>query len=325
MDAVQAREAGSPDVLHYIEAPDPTPAPGEVLVDVQAAGVNFIDTYRRSGLYPMEFPHIVGVEGAGVVRAVGEGVTHLSPGNRVAWHDAPGSYAEQVRVPANMTLQVPADIDFNTAAALPLQGLTAHYLVTDSHRVERGQTALVHAAAGGVGLLLTQLVKHAGASVIATVGTEEKARLAAEAGADHVIIYGDGVDIAAEVRGLTDGRGVDVAYDGVGKDTFEASLESVGVRGSLVVFGGASGPVPPVDVQRLNSAGGIFLSRPSLAWFVRDRKELASRAEVLWEGLRSGWLNFRIGATYNLADAAEAHHALESRATTGKVLLLPRH
>ena len=272
---VRALEAGGPEVLEYGPIDVAEPGEGEILVEVHAAGINFIDTYRRSGVYPMDYPHTVGVEGAGVVTAVGEGVTLWSEGDRVAWHDAPGSYATHAIVRADVAMRVPEGVDFAAAAAIPLQGLTAQYLVTDSHRIVPGQTALVHAAAGGVGLLLIQLIKHLGGRVIGTVSTEEKAQLARDAGADEVFLYGEGVDVAQKVLDLTDGRGVDVAYDGVGKDTFDASLRATAVRGSLVLFGGASGQVPPFDIQRLNGEGGIFLSRPSLAWFVRTPEELA--------------------------------------------------
>ena len=318
---VRALRAGGPEVLEYGPLDIADPGPGEILVDVRAAGINFIDTYRRAGVYPMDYPHTVGSEGSGVVAAVGEGVTRWSVGDRVAWHDAPGSYATRAIVRADMAMSVPEGVDFETAAALPLQGLTAQYLVTGSHRVEAGQTALVHAAAGGVGLLLTQLITRLGGRVIGTVSTEEKAELARAAGADEVFLYGDGVDVAQTVRDLTDGRGVDVAYDGVGKDTFDSSLSATAVRGSLVLFGGASGQVPPFDIQRLNSAGGIFLSRPSLAWFVRTPEELAERSAMLFDGLENGWLDFRVGRSFPLAEAAEAHRALEGRATTGKVVL----
>lgn len=318
---VRALRAGGPEVLEYGPLDIADPGPGEILVDVRAAGINFIDTYRRAGVYPMDYPHTVGSEGSGVVAAVGEGVTRWSVGDRVAWHDAPGSYATRAIVRADMAMSVPEGVDFETAAALPLQGLTAQYLVTGSHRVEAGQTALVHAAAGGVGLLLTQLITRLGGRVIGTVSTEEKAELARAAGADEVFLYGGGVDVAQTVRDLTDGRGVDVAYDGVGKDTFDASLSATAVRGSLVLFGGASGQVPPFDIQRLNSAGGIFLSRPSLAWFVRTPEELAERSAMLFDGLENGWLDFRVGCSFPLAEAAEAHRALEGRATTGKVVL----
>ena len=323
MHAVHATRKGGPEVLEYVEVPDPSAGPGELFVAVEAAGINFIDTYRRSGMYPMDFPHIVGVEGAGVVEAVSEGVTGFTPGDRVAWHDAPGSYAEKVAVRADMVMRVPHGVSAEAAAAIPLQGLTAQYLATGSHRIEPGQTALVHAAAGGVGLLLTQIIKHLGGRVIGTVGTEEKAKLARGAGADEVFLYGEGVDIAAKVRELTDGAGVDVAYDGVGKDTFDASLASLTVRGSMVLFGAASGAVEPFDIQRLNSAGGVFLSRPSLQWFVTDPQELAERSAMLFDGLENGWLDFRVGTTFPLAEAAEAHRALEGRKTTGKVVLIP--
>ncbi|HLS33545.1 MAG TPA: quinone oxidoreductase [Brevibacterium sp.] len=318
---VSAMQAGGPEVLEYGEIEVGSPGPGEILVEVRAAGINFIDTYRRSGVYPMDYPHTVGVEGSGVVARVGEGVTAWNAGDRVAWHDAHGSYATHALVRADMAMRVPEGVDFDVAAAIPLQGLTAQYLVTGSHRIEAGQTALVHAAAGGVGLLLTQLIKHLGGRVIGTVSTQEKAELARAAGADEVFLYGDGVDVARTVRDLTDGRGVDAAYDGVGRDTFDASLDSVAVRGSLVLFGGASGQVPPFDIQRLNGAGGVFLSRPSLAWFVRTPEELAERSAMLFSGLTDGWLDFRVGRTFALADAAEAHRALEGRRTTGKVVL----
>lgn len=323
MFAVQAMRQGGPEVLEYTELPTPSPAPGQVLVEVRAAGVNFIDTYRRGGMYPMEFPHIVGSEGTGTVTALGDGVEGFAVGDRVAWHEAPGSYAEYVCVDARHLVRVPAGIDEATAAAVPLQGLTAQYLATGSHPIEPGQWALVHAAAGGVGLLLTQIVTHLGGRVIATVGTEAKAELARKAGAAHVFLYGDGVDVAAKVRELTDGAGVDVAYDGVGKDTFDASLASLRVRGSMVLFGAASGAVPPFDIQRLNSGGGIFLSRPSLQWFTRTREELEERYAMLFDGIENGWLDFRVGQTYTLTEADQAHRDLEARRTTGKVVLVP--
>lgn len=321
MHAVQALKAGSPDVLEYREVADPAPQAGQVLVEVKDAGVNFIDTYRRSGVYPMDFPHTVGVEGSGIIKELGEDVTAFSVGDRVAWHNAPGSYAELVCVSEDELMRIPDGIDFEAAAAIPLQGLTAQYLATGSHRIEPGQSALIHAGAGGVGLLLTQIVKHLGGRVISSVGTQEKAEIARAAGADDVFLYGGDVDIAKKVRELTAGEGVDVAYDGVGKATFDASLASLKVRGSMVLFGGASGQVPPFDIQRLNSEGGLFLSRPSLAWFVRTPEELAERSSMLFDGLRNGWLKFRIGETFRLADAAEAHRALEGRKTTGKVVL----
>lgn len=323
MFAIQAMRQGGPEVLAYNELPDPVPGPGQVLVDVRAAGVNFIDTYRRGGMYPMPFPHIVGSEGAGTVAALGEGVSTVAVGDAVAWHDAPGSYATRVVVAEKSLLPVPDGVDFPTAAAIPLQGLTAQYLATGSHRIEPGQTALIHAAAGGVGLLLTQFVKHLGGRVIGTVSTRQKGDLARAAGADEVFLYGPDVDITATVMDLTDGAGVDVAYDGVGKDTFDASLASLRPRGSMVLFGAASGAVPPFDIQRLNSGGGIFLSRPSLQWFARTPEELQERSDMVFAGLNEGWLDFRVGATFPLAEAADAHRALEGRKTTGKVVLLP--
>ena len=321
MYAVQAVRQGGPEVLKYTEVETPTPGPGEVLVDVKAAGVNFIDTYRRGGMYPMPFPHIVGVEGSGVVAELGEGVEGVEIGQRVAWTDVHGSYAQKIVVKAEELLPLPDGVDFETAAAVPLQGLTAQYLVTDSHAIKPGQTALVHAAAGGVGLLLTQFIKHLGGKVIGTVSTEEKAELAREAGADHVFLYGDGVDIREEVMAFTDGKGVDVAYDGVGKDTFDASLASIRPRGSMVLFGAASGAVPPFDIQRLNSSGGIFLSRPSTQWFIDSPEVLQQRTKQLFAGLDEGWLKFRVGQTFPLEQARQAHEALEGRATTGKVVL----
>lgn len=321
--AILARKAGGPEVLEPAQIDEPTAGPGELLVRVSAIGVNFIDTYRRSGAYPMEFPHVPGSEGAGVVEAVGEGVSEFSPGDRVAWHERPGSYADRLTIDADAVLRVPDGVSDEVAAAIPLQGLTTQYLVTSSYAAKEGDTALVHAAAGGVGLLLTQFLKHLGVTVIGTVSTEEKATLAREAGADHVFLYGEGVDVAEKVRSLTNDEGVDVVYDGVGKDTFDASLASLKVRGSLVVFGAASGPVPPVDIQRLNAAGGVTLSRPSLVWFVRNREELEERSADVFAGLVEGWLNFRVGASYPLSEAAQAHRDLEGRKTTGKVVLVP--
>ncbi|WP_349827696.1 quinone oxidoreductase family protein [Brevibacterium litoralis] len=323
MKAIQAVRAGGPEVLEFTDVAEPEAGEGQLLVKVDAAGINFIDTYRRSGIYPMDFPHTVGVEGSGTVEAVGPGVTEYSVGDRVCWHDAAGSYAEKVAVKAAMAMPVPAGVSPEVAAAIPLQGLTAQYLATGSHAIQPGQTALVHAAAGGVGLLLTQIIKHLGGTVIGTVSTEEKAELARGAGADHVFLYGEGVDITATVKELTGGAGVDVAYDGVGKDTFDASLASLKVRGSMVLYGAASGPVPPFDIQRLNGGGGIFLSRPSLQWFARTPEELHERWGMLMDGLTNGWLDFRVGASFPLADAAEAHRALEGRRTTGKVVLVP--
>ena len=327
MRAIQASAAGGPDVLELVDLPDPTPEPDEVVVRVVAAGVNFIDTYRRSGVYPMPFPHVVGSEGAGEVVAVGSDVSTLAVGDHVAWNAASDSYAELVRVRESAAILVPTGVDLQVAAAIPTQGITAHYLATSVFPLSAEHDVLLHAAAGGVGLLLTQLAAARGARVIATVGTPEKERLAREAGAADVIRYRElddlTRDLPAEVRALTDGRGVHVVYDSVGKDTFDASLASLRRRGTLVLYGGSSGPVPPLDPQRLNHAGSLYLTRPTIGDFTATREELEWRARELFDAVLAGTLDVRIGATFSLAEAADAHRALESRSTTGKVLLLP--
>jgi NADPH2:quinone reductase len=327
MHAVVARQAGGPEVLSYTELPDPTPGPGQLLVRVAAAGVNFVDTYRRAGVYPVQYPHVVGAEGAGTVEALGDGVTGFAIGDRVAWHDGPGSYAELVALNAAGVVHVPQGLDLTTAAALPLQGITAHYLVTSTFEVGPGHDVLLHAGAGGVGLLATQLAVARGGRVLTTVSTPEKAALSAAAGAAHTIDYAELADITAElpqlVRGLTDDQGVHVVYDGVGRSTFEASLASLRPRGMLVLFGAASGQVPPFDPQRLNKAGSLFLTRPTIAHYTLTRGELEWRTSEVLGSAASGDLEVRIGATFPLSDAAAAHEALEGRATTGKVLLVP--
>ncbi len=327
MRAIEALAPGGPDVLRLVEVPDPEPGPGDVLVRVSAAGVNFIDTYRRSGLYTVPFPHVVGSEGSGVVVDVGADVADVAVGDRVAWSSAPGSYAELVVVAARDTLPVPDDVDDATAAALPLQGMTAHYLVASTFPVTPGQDVLVHAGAGGVGLLLTQLAVARGARVLTTVGTPEKEELSRAAGASDVIRYTELADLTADLparaRELTGGAGVHTVFDGVGRSTFEASLASLRPRGGLALFGGASGPVPPVDPQRLNSGGSLYLTRPTLAHYTATREELLWRAGELFSAVAAGGLDVRVGAAYPLAEAADAHRALEGRATTGKVLLLP--
>jgi NADPH2:quinone reductase len=327
MRAIRALAPGGPEVLRLDDLPTPVPGPGEVLVRVAAAGVNFIDTYRRSGVYRVRFPHVVGSEGAGRVEAVGPGVTETAVGDRVAWSAAPGSYAELVVVPAREAVPVPDDVPDDVAAALLLQGLTAHYLVTSTFPVVPDQDVLLHAGAGGVGLLLTQLAVARGGRVITTVGSTEKETLSRAAGAGDVIRYTELADVTTElparVRELTGGAGVHTVFDGVGRDTFDASLASLRPRGGLALFGASSGPVPPVDPQRLNAAGSVYLTRPTLGHYVATREELLWRAGELFSAVRAGTLDVRVGATFPLADAAEAHRALEGRATTGKVLLLP--
>ena len=328
MHAIQALAPGGPDVLHLADLPEPALSPGTVLVQVAAAGVNFIDTYRRSGLYPMSFPHVVGGEGAGVVTATAPGVEDLAVGDRVAWvSGSTGSYAEVVALDAASAVPVPDEVPLDVAAALLLQGMTAHYLVDSTFPVRPGQTVLVHAGAGGVGLLLTQLAVTRGARVLTTVSTEEKAALSRAAGASDVIRYDQledlSDDLPAAVRALTGGEGVDTVFDGVGRSTFDASLASLRRRGGLALFGGASGPVPPVDPQRLNGAGSVYLTRPTLAHYTATREELLGRSTDLFAAMAAGTLKVRVGATYSLAQAGDAHRALEARATTGKVLLLP--
>ncbi|MEV6226285.1 quinone oxidoreductase [Saccharopolyspora shandongensis] len=322
MRAIRVAANGGPEVLEYGEAELSDPQSGQLLVEVAAAGVNFIDTYQRSGIYSMQLPFTPGSEGAGKVVAIGPDVTGFGVGDRVTWAMAPGSYAERALVPADKAVRVPDGVDDRTAAAALLQGLTAHYLITSTYPVRTGEIALVHAAAGGMGLLLTQLIKSRGANVIGTVSTAEKEELAREAGADEIIRYTE-ADVAEEVADLTDGRGVDVVYDGVGKTTFDASLASLRPRGMLALFGASSGPVPPVDPQRLNAAGSVFLTRPSLAHHILTREELDWRAEELFAWIAAGTLKIRIGGTYPLPDARRAHEDLEGRRTTGKLLLLP--
>jgi len=328
MRAIQIAETGGPDVLHLTELPDPSPGPGELLVELAAAGVNYIDTYHRSGAYPMPLPFIPGSEGAGTVTAVGADGSDrpggFAVGDRVAWALSPGSYAERAVVPAEHAVPVPEGVDIETAAGCLLQGMTAHYLAVSVHAVQPGETVLVHAAAGGMGLLLTQLATARGGRVIGTVSTPEKERLAREAGAAEVIRYTEVDDVAGEVRRLTGGEGVAAVYDGVGASTFDASLASLRQRGMLALYGAASGPVPPVDPQRLNSAGSVFLTRPMLAHYVATREELTWRAGEIFDAILNGSLRIGIGGRYPLADAGRAHQDLQGRRTTGKLLLLPR-
>ncbi|MEZ2391024.1 quinone oxidoreductase [bacterium RCC_150] len=318
--AIIARQAGGPEVLELTEIDVPSPGPGQLLVKVAAAGVNFIDTYQRSGLYKVEYPFTPGAEAAGTVEAIGEGVEDFGVGDRVATAEGARSYAGYTLVDADKALPVPDGVDDYTAAALPLQGMTAHYLINSSFRVEPGHTVLTHAGAGGVGLLLTQLLKSRGARVITTVSSDEKEALAREAGADEVLRY-DG--FADKVRELTNGAGVNVVYDGVGKDTFDDSLASLRIRGSLVLFGAASGPVPPFDPQRLNTGGSLSVTRPTLAHFLQNPQERRWRSAEVFGAAEQGALKVRIGGKYPLGEAAQAHRDLEGRKTTGKLLLVP--
>jgi NADPH:quinone reductase len=320
--AVVVRATGGPEVLELTEVEPSAPGPGQVLVDFAAVGVNYIDVYHRRGSYPKDLPFTPGNEGAGTVSAVGDGVTDIAVGDHVAWADVPGSYAQQVVLPASKVVRVPDGVDDELAAAAMLQGLTTHYLVTSTYPVKPGDTVLVHAAAGGVGLLLVQAAKSRGGKVIGTVSTEEKERLAREAGADEVIRYTE-ADFAEEVERLTGGVGVAVVYDGVGKETFDRSLACLQLRGTMVLFGQSSGPVPPVDPQRLNSGGSLFLTRPLLAHHIATTDEFRWRCDELFSAIKAGRLNIRIGGRYPLADVRTAHEDLEGRRTTGKLLLMP--
>lgn len=321
MHAIEVAHTGGPDVLAYRQRQRPEPGPGEVLIRAEAIGVNFIDTYRRTGAYPTALPYVAGSEGAGVIVAAGDRVGGLRVGDRVAWADAPASYAELVVVPADKAVPVPDGVAAPQAASALLQGMTAHYLLHSVYEAQPGETVLVHAGAGGVGSILTQLAVDRGVRVIATVSTDEKEALSRAAGAGEVLRYGD--DLADRVRALTGGAGVAAVYDGVGAATFEASLASLRIRGTLALFGAASGPVPPFDPQRLNGAGSLFLTRPTLAHYTRDREELLWRAGAVFAAIAGGTLDIRVGATYPLADAARAHRDLESRRTTGSIVLLP--
>ena len=320
MQVIRIHQTGGPEVMRVEEVPTPEPGPGQVRVRLAAAGVNFIDIYHRSGQYNMKLPLDLGREGAGTVEAVGTGVTDLKVGDRVAWAGTGGSYATHVLVSAAETVPVPDSVGFEAAAAAMLQGMTAHYLATSTYPIKSGETCLIHAAAGGVGLLLTQMAKMRGAGpIIGTTSTQEKATLARQAGADEVILYTE-QDFEAETKRLTGGKGVHVVYDSVGKDTFDKSLKSLRPRGYLVLFGGSSGPVPPFDPIGL-MAGSWFLTRPTLGHYTQTREELLSRARDLFEWIGSGKLKLRIAKTYPLSQAAQAHQDLASRTTAGKLLL----
>ena len=320
--AIVIEKTGGPEVLALADRDPGAPGPGQVRVRVAAAGVNFIDVYFRTGLYPRPLPFVAGLEGAGRIEAVGPDVAGLAAGDLVAWASAPGSYAQAVVAPAAAVVRVPDAVPGEIAAAAMLQGMTAHYLVHAIRQPAPGIWALVHAAAGGTGLLLVQMLRAAKIRVVGTCGSAEKATLVRDAGADEVVRYDQG-DFVAAARAATGGRGVDVVYDGVGRDTFDGSLASLRPRGLLVLFGQASGPVPAFDLQRLNAGGSLVVTRPSLAHFVGTRAELEERAGAVLGAIAAGQLSVRIGARFPLARAADAHRALEGRATTGKVLLIP--
>jgi NADPH2:quinone reductase len=323
MKAVRVDQPGGAEALRPVDVPEPKPREGEALVRLDAVGVNFIDVYHRSGAYPRSFPLIPGQEGAGTVVEVGAGVTEVAVGDRVAFATGSAAYAELAAIPAARLVPIPEGVSTSQAAAVMLQGLTAHYLSTSAYRIQAGDTCLVHAAAGGVGLLLCQIAKLRGARVFGTVSTGEKARFAREAGADQTIHYAT-EDFVAEVRRLTGSTGVQVVYDGVGRDTFEKGLDCLAVRGTMVLFGQASGPAPPIDPQVLNKKGSLYLTRPTIVHYTRTREELTKRAREVLGWVAAGTLTVRIFRELPLADAGDAHRLLESRITTGKLLLIPK-
>jgi NADPH2:quinone reductase len=322
MRGITMTEAGGPEVLRHVELDEPSPGPADVVVEVAAAGLNYIDTYQRSGLYPVKLPYTPGLEGAGTVVAAGAEVTGVSVGDRVAWSGGPGSYAERARVSGAIAVPVPAGVELEVAAAVMLQGMTAHFLAVDTFPLEPGHRCLVHAGAGGVGLLLIQIAKLRGAEVFTTVGSRDKADLVRAAGADHVIFYRE-EDFAERVTEIGGRKPLDVVYDGVGRETFDRSLDLLRRRGMMVTFGNASGPVEPVLPLRLSQSGSLFLTRPTLADYTATRDELERRSGDLFSWVAAGMLDVRIGARVPLADAPEAHRMLEGRQTTGKVLLIP--
>jgi NADPH:quinone reductase len=322
MNAIQINETGAADVLAYTEVAQPVPGAGEALMAIEASGVNFIDTYFREGRYPAKLPYILGQEAAGTVVALGPDVTSVKVGDRVAWCGTPHTYAEFAVAPAARLVAIPAGVSCAQAAAAILQGMTAHYLATSTYAIQAGDPVLIHAGAGGTGLLLTQIAKRRGARVITTVSTEEKAALSRAAGADEVILYTQ-QDFPAEVKRLTDGAGLPVVYDSVGKSTFEQSLTCLRPRGVMVLFGGASGAVPPFDLIRLSTMGSLYVTRPTLKDYVATRADLEARAQDIFAWLADGSLKLRIEHVYALRDAAQAHRDLESRKTTGKLLLMP--
>ena len=322
MKAIRVHQTGGPEVLQLDDVPTPTAGDGMALVETAAIGVNFIDVYFRTGLYKAPLPLTLGMEGAGTVRAIGDGVTEVAVGDRVAWVGIPGAYAEMAVVPASRLITLPEKLSFEDGAAAMLQGMTAHYLAVSTYPLKAGDACLVHAAAGGVGLLLCQVAKRRGAQVIGTVSTEEKAALARAAGADHVILYTK-EDFVSGVRNATGGAGVSVVYDGVGVTTFEKGLDCLRPRGLMALFGQSSGPVPPFDLAQLNTKGSLYVTRPTLFHYIMARDELMQRAGDVLGWIAAGELKLTIGGRYPLARAADAHRALEGRRTTGKVLLVP--
>jgi NADPH:quinone reductase len=322
MKAIQVKQVGGPEAMQSVELPIPQPKPNEAVVKLAASGVNFIDVYFREGRYKSPLPFVLGQEGAGVVTAVGADVKSVKVGDRVAWTGLLGSYAECAAVPADRLVPIPQGVSDQHAAAAMLQGMTAHYLSHDTYPLKRGETALVHAAAGGVGLLLTQMAHNIGARVIATVSTEEKANLAREAGADEVILYTQ-ADFETETKRLTGGKGVDVVYDSVGKTTFDKGLNLLRPRGMMVLFGGSSGAVPPFDLVALSQKGSLYVTRPTVANYIATREELLARSGAVFAMIAAGKLKLRIEHTYPLADVQRAHRDLEGRKTTGKLLLIP--
>jgi NADPH2:quinone reductase len=325
MHAIEVAEIGGPEVLSYVEKPQPSPGPGEVLIKSEAIGVNFIDTYFRSGSYPRDLPFVPGTEVAGTVAALGDGVTTLKVDDRVATAASSGAYAEFATAPAFLVGRVPSAVGLDVAASALLKGMTAHYLLKSVYPVKAGDAVLVHAGAGGVGLILTQWATSLGARVITTVSSPAKAELSRQAGATDVLDYpGDhSQEFGRRIRELTDGAGVAAVYDGVGASTFDASLASLAVRGTLALFGASSGPVPPIDPQRLNAAGSVFLTRPSLAHFTRTEDEFAWRSGELFEAIAAGSLSVTVSRSYPLADAAQAHRDLQGRQTVGSIVLVP--
>jgi NADPH:quinone reductase len=322
MKAIQVKKPGGPEALELVDVPVPQPKPNEAVVKIVASGVNFIDVYHREGRYPVPLPFVIGQEGAGTVSAVGAEAKSVKTGDRVAWTSIMGSYAEYVAVPADRLVHIPQAVNDREAAAVMLQGMTAHYLVYSTFPLKRGDTALVQAAAGGVGLLLVQMAHNIGARVIGTASTEEKAKLAREAGGDEVILYTQ-ADFESETKRLTQGKGVDVVYDSVGKTTFEKGLNVLRPRGMMVLFGGSSGAVPPIDPIALSQKGSLFLTRPTLGHYSSTREELEARASALFEMLATKKLKLRIEHVYPLQEAQQAHRDLEGRKTTGKLLLIP--